>query len=538
MYFTSMRLLIPASATLMLMVAACSSSSQNNTPTADAGDADAEADVDASGPGGLIALRVDQARITSDEPLQLNLRVSNGAGAMPLELKPTLVQVYLSDGSTRAARAVASGRVWVDGADATASVLAGQSFQWRIEVATVTRSSGLVPTRVDLIADDGRTASAAVTIERCAGCGTVCTYLDRDVQNCGSCGAGADGNQPTMRCTSGALACTSSAIPSLCAQGAANKFACVNTQSSTQHCGQCGVPVPAGGSCVNGSPRCADGSVPQAGSCQAWREVNVGTIETLNGVWGSGANDVWMVGWNGTALHWNGAQWSATNSGTSRVLEGVWGSASNDVWAVGRGGTVVHWNGSAWSAPTSLSAIDLMSVWGSDASNVWTVVGNGNIFKWNGANWSQQVSPSTSGLNAVHGSSSQNVWAVGFNGAIVRWNGTSWASVNAGTTNHLYGVWASSENDVWISGEAGLLRHWNGTSWTLSTSGTTSDLYKFWGASPTELWVAGSGQLRRWNGTSWSSQSSDTSTHFGIWGSSTSNIWVVGTTGTALHYAP
>jgi hypothetical protein len=67
----------------------------------------------------------------------------------------------------------------------------------------------------------------------------------------------------------------------------------------------------------------------------------------LNGVWGSGAGDVWTVGRFGTILHWDGSAWTSIPSGTPATLYGVWGSGAGDVWAVGYGGIILHWDGSA-----------------------------------------------------------------------------------------------------------------------------------------------------------------------------------------------
>ena len=54
-------------------------------------------------------------------------------------------------------------------------------------------------------------------------------------------------------------------------------------------------------------------------------------------MWGSGPNDVFAVGANGTILHStnDGASWHAQTSGTTQTLYGVWGSGPNDVFAVG-----------------------------------------------------------------------------------------------------------------------------------------------------------------------------------------------------------
>ena len=56
---------------------------------------------------------------------------------------------------------------------------------------------------------------------------------------------------------------------------------------------------------------------------------------SLNDAWGTDANNVWAVGWNGTILKWNGSVWSPQSSGTTDILHSVWGTDANNVWAVG-----------------------------------------------------------------------------------------------------------------------------------------------------------------------------------------------------------
>ena len=51
----------------------------------------------------------------------------------------------------------------------------------------------------------------------------------------------------------------------------------------------------------------------------------------LCSVWGSGPNDVWMVGENGAILHWNGSKIESMPKITAKFLNGVWGSSANDV---------------------------------------------------------------------------------------------------------------------------------------------------------------------------------------------------------------
>lgn len=171
--------------------------------------------------------------------------------------------------------------------------------------------------------------------------------------------------------------------------------------------------------------------------------------QTVTGIWGSSADDVWMTADNsvyvpyqrGMILHGTpgdaGADasviedrltWTAVDSQSSLTLESVWGSAKNDVWAVGGLGTIRH-----------LTPAD--------------------------ARWQKVVSPTTQTLRSVWGSGPNDIWAVGDEGTIVHYDGatfkTSTAQLPLGRKPKLRGVWGSSANDVWIVGD-GVALHYTG----------------------------------------------------------------------------
>jgi len=68
-----------------------------------------------------------------------------------------------------------------------------------------------------------------------------------------------------------------------------------------------------------------------------WSEVRAAanSQSELMSVWGASPNDVWAVGAKGTILHWDGAQWSDSSSGVTTLLEGIHGTSAGDVWVVG-----------------------------------------------------------------------------------------------------------------------------------------------------------------------------------------------------------
>ena len=110
-----------------------------------------------------------------------------------------------------------------------------------------------------------------------------------------------------------------------------------------------------------------------------WTVVESQSTERLEGIWGSGPNDIWAVGDNGTIRRLrNGAsRWDIVPSPTTEPLHAIWGSGANDVWAVGDNGTILHFDGTGWKKSTAAFAIGkkprLAGVWGSGPNDVWIV---------------------------------------------------------------------------------------------------------------------------------------------------------------------
>jgi len=65
-------------------------------------------------------------------------------------------------------------------------------------------------------------------------------------------------------------------------------------------------------------------------------------------IWGSAANDVFVIGVGGLISHYDGSQWQEMESGTLLNLNGIWGNSGTDVFVVGNGGTIIHYDGNQW----------------------------------------------------------------------------------------------------------------------------------------------------------------------------------------------
>jgi len=173
----------------------------------------------------------------------------------------------------------------------------------------------------------------------------------------------------------------------------------------------------------------------------AWTAVSAfGNTNITYAIWGSGPNDVWMVGAKGAtgtsfASHTNGVSatdggmpvWTEVDTATFSVLRSIHGTASNDVWAVGHTGTIRHYTGGpTWEIVDSPTSHNLRGVWAAAADDVWAVGENGTVLHYDGKEWK----PST-------------------------------VAMPKGDTRHLYAVWGSGPSDVWAVGD-GIVLHYAG----------------------------------------------------------------------------
>lgn len=211
-----------------------------------------------------------------------------------------------------------------------------------------------------------------------------------------------------------------------------------------------------------------------------------GTALPLSGIWGTGADDVFAVGYNGTVLHYDGSTWSAMTSGTTEHLYNVWGSGSDDVFVVGGSGTILHYDGSAWSAMSSGTTQSLNGVWGSGTNNVFVVGGSGTILHYDGSAWSAINSGTTQGFNGVWGTEGDDVFAVGYGGAILHYAGPVYG-LDVGIVGS--GSVSKNPNQVgYHSGDAVTLTATAGSGWFFA--GWSGDLVST--TNPLPLTITGS----------------------------------------------
>ncbi len=218
----------------------------------------------------------------------------------------------------------------------------------------------------------------------------------------------------------------------------------------------------------------------------AWESLDIGPIQSLSGVWGSGSDDVFIVGGDddqGEIHHYDGSAWSKMAL-PSEVGLLVWsyGFGPSDVWTVGRLGALLHYDGSTWSMVDSKTDQDLWGVWGASANDVYMVGGNVfsgqvTILHWDGTEIQEEAFPDTANpldvraLFKVFGVGGR-LFAVGQKGLIVEREANGWVRHPAGqeADEDFVALWGNSaDNIIAVGGRANSkISTFDGTTWTTS----------------------------------------------------------------------
>lgn len=157
----------------------------------------------------------------------------------------------------------------------------------------------------------------------------------------------------------------------------------------------------------------------------------ISTEETLYSVWGSGSNDIYIVGQNDTILHFDGLSWQLTSSGINIYFYDVWGNNANSVFVVGDSGTVLNYDGVNWQTKNIDTNEYLIGIWGINMEDVFVSGCQPGLWvytdRYNGNNWTEMDYSGC--VRDLWGSSSADVYAVGLFG-IRHFDGSAWNDIN------------------------------------------------------------------------------------------------------------
>jgi hypothetical protein len=230
--------------------------------------------------------------------------------------------------------------------------------------------------------------------------------------------------------------------------------------------------------------------------------------ETLWWVWGPpDGSSVWMVGEAGLVLRHRAGGFETVPNSTHATLFGVWGSAADDVWVVGgtpgagAGATndvALHWNGTGFDATKGPPAhgVAFFKVWGASPDDVWIVGESGTAWHLGAAGWEDHSAELATPyeVTTVHGCSSTDVWAVA-NQTVYHWDGARFAPVPAAQVASSANGVACAPSGVLVVGNGGLKLHWDRAAdrWTDDSLAEPydADFHGAWIGPDGTLWAAG-----------------------------------------------
>ncbi|MBW2733496.1 MAG: hypothetical protein JRH20_14005 [Deltaproteobacteria bacterium] len=207
--------------------------------------------------------------------------------------------------------------------------------------------------------------------------------------------------------------------------------------------------------------------------------------ETLNAIWGASTGDVWSVGgFNNlssppAALRYDDVTWEYEDVGERGYWQDIWGTNADNVWMVGAPG-VRRFDGQSWSSetwPLSLNQIGQtpQGIWGSSSTDIWAHSSD-RIAHRDNTGWSEWTyidAPTGFVLNDIWGSADDDVWLVGkrSGGFVLHFDGALWSQVTIPYSKELSAVGGNGRSDVWAGvvpdGEWSplCLLHFDGADW-------------------------------------------------------------------------
>ena len=109
-------------------------------------------------------------------------------------------------------------------------------------------------------------------------------------------------------------------------------------------------------------------------------------------------------------MHYDGSSWTEIDLDAGGGDGQVWGTSANDVWVMTDDSEISHFDGARWETIDTFDFVgDLAAVWGPSPNDLWAVDGD----SWRQVAHQRIGAPYLRLFVAVHGTSSTNAWAVG-----------------------------------------------------------------------------------------------------------------------------
>jgi hypothetical protein len=269
-------------------------------------------------------------------------------------------------------------------------------------------------------------------------------------------------------------------------------------------------------------------------------------------IWGSAADDVYMVGGDvgsGPAFaHFDGAAWTLLDTGSSGNLWWVNSPADDLLVLVGDGGRALTYTPSSGAFTETVlpggEDFTIFGTWGTSASDIWAVgsnilvspgnAGAGGVWHFDGTDWAAMTIPDEASEQLVYkvwGTGPDDVWFVGTTGLSMRWDGAGFTVVDTNSTRNLFTI-SGRGDEVWAVGGYGdgTLLHYSG-SWADETPDYSPQLNGVFAASDAVVSCGRMGSVYVNDGSGWVTDDCNQSSFLDFhacWVDDEGGIWAAG----------
>ncbi len=195
-----------------------------------------------------------------------------------------------------------------------------------------------------------------------------------------------------------------------------------------------------------------------------WNNVYFGDNDSIaDDVWGVSLTDLFAAGQSGypsegAIFHFDGKELIKMEIPISNDLNGIWGTGPDNVYAVGEKGTILHYDGEEWTEMESGTAEYLSSIWGINKQDIY-VAGENVIVHFNGEKWIETLKDEESFFLGIHGLVSDSILAVGRTisetpeAVAFHYNGQKWKKIEMNIKSILYDVLALPDGSFYVVGD-------------------------------------------------------------------------------------
>jgi len=236
----------------------------------------------------------------------------------------------------------------------------------------------------------------------------------------------------------------------------------------------------------------------------AWARLPTGQVGNLWWVFGFSGGPVYMGGDGGMILRYQGGSFTRMATPGTDTVFGIWGAAANDMWAVGgatggsNGAFAWRLQGDSWVVapgfPADLAATDAMwKIYGRGVNDAWMVGTSGKIVKWDGTSLTKMTTGAGESLFTVHADARRFVAVGGFGtGKILENDGSGWHDASPSGAPGFIGVCLSDHGDYAV-GQEGVVYTRDGSRWSAVDTGFNIDesLHSVWVDPSGGVWAVG-----------------------------------------------